>query len=62
MPPLALICSSADLAADQLVLAGRGVGAGQRIVEPDLDCVRGAGANDEGAGDLGRAERRAPMR
>ena len=40
------------LAADQFVLAERGVGAGQRIVEADPDRVRGARANDEGARDL----------
>ena len=41
-----------QLAADQFVLAWPGVSAGQRIVEADPDRVRGAGANDKGAGDL----------
>ena len=40
MPPLALICSMRELAADQFVLAERGIGAGQRIVEADLDYRR----------------------
>ena len=40
------------LAADQLVLARRGVSAGQRIVEADPDRVGGAGADDEWARDL----------
>ena len=42
-----------QLAADQFVLAERGVGAGQRIVEADLDRVGGAGADDERTGELG---------
>ena len=46
------------LAADQFVLAGGGVGAGQRIVEADLDRVGGAGADDERTGELGGGERR----
>ena len=33
-----------ELAADQFVLAERGVGAGQRVVEADLDRVGGARA------------------
>ena len=45
------------LAADQLVLAGGGVGAGQRIVEADLDRVSGAGADDERTGELRGGER-----
>ena len=44
------------LAADQLVLAGGGVSAGQRIVEADLDRIGGAGADDEWAGELGGGE------
>ena len=47
------------LAADQLVLAGGGVSAGQRIVEADADRVGGAGADDEWTGELGGGERRA---
>ena len=47
------------LAADQLVLAGGGVSSGQWIVEPDPYGVRGAGADDEGAGDLGGDEHEA---
>ena len=46
------------LAADELVLAQRRVGAGQRIVEADLDGVRGAGADDERTGELSGGERR----
>ena len=37
------------LAADELVLAQRRISAGQRIVEPDLDGVRGARGSDEWA-------------
>ena len=37
------------LAADELVLAERRISAGQRIVEADLDGVRGARGSDEGA-------------
>ena len=39
MPPLALICSTASSAADPLVLAQLRIGAGQRIVEADLDAA-----------------------
>ena len=46
------------LAADQFVLARAGVGAGQRIVETDLDRVSGAGANDERTGESSGGERR----
>ena len=47
------------LAADQFVLSRRGVSPCQRIVEPDAYGVRGASANDEGAGDLGGGEYKA---
>ena len=47
------------LAADEAVLAGRGVGAGQRIVQADLDRIRGAGGNTERTGEWGGGERRA---
>ena len=46
------------LAADELVLARAGVGAGQRIVEADLDRVGGAGADDERTGELRGGKRR----
>ena len=47
-----------QLAADQLVLAERGVGAGQRVVEADLDGVGGASAEmTNGPSDLGAGER-----
>ena len=45
------------LAADQFVLAERGVGAGQRVVEADLDGLVGQRLDHEWAGDLHGAER-----
>ena len=45
------------LAADKLILAWSGVGAGQRIVEADLDRVRGARADDERTGELSGGQR-----
>jgi hypothetical protein len=45
-----------ELKTDQLVLADGGVSPGQRVVDPDLHAVGGAGAQDEGAGELGRAD------
>ena len=47
-----------ELAADQFVLADRGVGAGQRIVEADLDFVGRPAGDDEGRGDLRDAGQR----
>jgi hypothetical protein len=44
-----------ELKADQLVLAVRGKGAGQRVVDPDLDAVGGARAPNEGTCNLRRA-------
>ena len=41
-----------ELGADQFVLAERGVGAGQRIVEADLDVVGRARGLNEGRGEL----------
>ena len=46
------------LAADKLVLARAGVGAGQWIVEADLDRVSGAGADNERTGELRGGKRR----
>jgi hypothetical protein len=46
------------LATDELVLARARVGAGQRIVQADLDGVGGAGADDERAGELSGGKRR----
>ena len=46
-----------QLAADLLVLAELGIGAGQRIVEAELDLVRGPRGDDEGCGKLGDAGR-----
>ena len=57
MPPLALISSTASWQPISSFLPRRGVGAGQRIVETDLDDVRGAGRDDEWTGDFRRAER-----
>ena len=45
------------LAADQFVLAERGVGAGQRVVEADLDGLVGQRLDHEWTGDLHGAER-----
>jgi hypothetical protein len=47
-----------NLATDQLVLSQRGLRAGQRIVDADLDRVRGAGGRDERTGELGGGEGR----
>ena len=55
MPPFALICVDRQLAADLLVLAELGVGAGERIVEADLDLVGGPRGDDKGRGELGDA-------
>ena len=45
------------LAAGELVLAEGGVGAGQRIVEPDFDGLRGPRREDERPSNLGAGER-----
>ena len=58
-PALGVDLVERHLAADQFVLARRGVGAGQGIVEPDPDRVGGAGADDERACDLGAGEHKA---
>ena len=47
-----------ELAADQFVLAERGVGAGQRIVEADLDRLVGERFHHKRAGNLHGADRK----
>ena len=46
------------LAANEFVLSVGGVGAGQRIVQADLDRIGGAGADDERTGELRGGEER----
>ena len=46
-----------ELRADQFVLAKRGEGAGERIVEADLDRLVGERLHDKRAGDLHGADR-----
>ncbi len=41
-----------ELAARQFVLAKRGIGAGQRVIEADSELVFGARGDDKWAGDL----------
>ncbi len=44
-----------ELGADHLILAERRVGARERIVEPDLNCIGGARRDDEGRRNLRNA-------
>jgi hypothetical protein len=50
--PLGVDLVQRHLAANKFVLPVGGVGAGQRIVQADLDRTGGAGANDERTGEL----------